>query len=177
MSCGDCHELCARRKVALPERSRQLCAADPRYAALLDQRFGVADETVLPDCVSGPSAPPTLPSLARQATNAAKAGAKFVRSGFRLASEDTQQTRIAACEACEWFLSDVRRCAHEQCGCYVDAKVKVASESCPIGQWSEEPRPTRNPPPRASRKGGCAGCSAVTATAGRPPDNPERQGP
>lgn len=45
---------------------------------------------------------------------------------------EVQKTRIDICNDCE-FLSVVRNC--KKCGCFVDAKTKLAIASCPLKKW------------------------------------------
>jgi len=50
------------------------------------------------------------------------------------ASKETEQQRINICTTCELFENN--RC--KKCGCYLAAKRKIATESCPIGKWGQE---------------------------------------
>jgi hypothetical protein len=49
-----------------------------------------------------------------------------------LADEEVQQTRISICNSCE-FLTMTRNC--KKCGCFVDAKSRLAGQHCPIRKW------------------------------------------
>jgi hypothetical protein len=50
------------------------------------------------------------------------------------ASEETSDVRSMICQNCEMF--EEERCL--ECGCFISAKIKIASESCPLGYWDEE---------------------------------------
>lgn len=65
------------------------------------------------------------------------ASARFARSGFAPTPPDTLATREATCRACpEWdaaALNATGRC--RKCGCSTWAKLRMATERCPIGKW------------------------------------------
>jgi len=44
------------------------------------------------------------------------------------------QARYDICKACEFFRPSLATC--EKCGCFMKAKVKLASAKCPEGKWS-----------------------------------------
>lgn len=50
-----------------------------------------------------------------------------------LASDDVQKDRINICNSCEFLFTPTRNC--KKCGCFVDAKTKLQSASCPINKW------------------------------------------
>ena len=52
-------------------------------------------------------------------------------SGIFASSEIISQ-RTAICNSCE-FLLLTRNCA--KCGCFVDAKVRLQSSTCPMKKW------------------------------------------
>ena len=75
---------------------------------------------------------------------------KFARSGFATAPPEILATREATCRACpEWdaaALNNTGRC--RKCGCSTWAKLRMATESCPIGKWkavSAAPEVARKP--------------------------------
>lgn len=49
-----------------------------------------------------------------------------------LADEELQNERISICNSCE-FLTMTRNC--KKCGCFVDAKTRLAGQHCPLGKW------------------------------------------
>ncbi len=67
----------------------------------------------------------------------AKSAWKFSASGFSTTPPDALATREATCRACpEWdaaALNGTGRC--RKCGCSTWAKLRMASERCPIGKW------------------------------------------
>lgn len=73
------------------------------------------------------------PSLLQQANNVVTAAARFAQSGFKTASRMTIEARLAVCQVCESLDAPHGRCF--ECGCYVGAKTRMASEECPLGKW------------------------------------------
>ena len=63
--------------------------------------------------------------------------ANFSLSGFTTTPPDILATREATCRACpEWdadALNNTGRC--RKCGCSTWAKLRMATERCPIGKW------------------------------------------
>jgi len=57
--------------------------------------------------------------------------AESVKESF--ADEATQKFRIEICNSCEHLFSPTRNC--KKCGCFVDAKTRIKSSSCPIAKW------------------------------------------
>ena len=49
------------------------------------------------------------------------------------ADEKTQQERIAICNSCPELNDSLRQC--KVCLCFVDAKTKLKSSSCPVKKW------------------------------------------
>jgi len=68
---------------------------------------------------------------------ATTAAVRFARSGFTTTPPEILATREATCRACpEWdaqALNATGRC--RKCGCSTWAKLRMATESCPIGKW------------------------------------------
>ena len=62
---------------------------------------------------------------------------RFARSGFSPTPPEVLAEREATCRACpEWdaaALNNTGRC--RKCGCSTWAKLRMASESCPLGKW------------------------------------------
>lgn len=65
------------------------------------------------------------------------AGSKFTASGFSATPPEILATREATCRACpEWdaaALNATGRC--RKCGCSTWAKLRMATERCPMGKW------------------------------------------
>jgi hypothetical protein len=78
-----------------------------------------------------------LPSLREQFEAAAQATGRFARSGFQTPPPDILANREATCRACpEWdaaALKGTGRC--RKCGCSTWAKLRMATERCPLGKW------------------------------------------
>jgi hypothetical protein len=73
-------------------------------------------------------------------TRPAKVGAAFItwgKSGFTATPPEILAEREAACRACpEWdaaALNATGRC--RKCGCSTWAKLRMATERCPLGKW------------------------------------------
>jgi hypothetical protein len=70
---------------------------------------------------------------------------RFARSGFTTTPPEALATREATCKACpEWdaqALNKTGRC--RKCGCSTWAKLRMATERCPLGKW--EPHLTTPP--------------------------------
>ncbi len=49
--------------------------------------------------------------------------------------DEQKRIRLELCDPCE-FKKDAR-CG--KCGCYLRAKVKMATEACPVGKWMAIP--------------------------------------
>ncbi len=78
-----------------------------------------------------------LPSVAEMATSLVRSAGRFARSGFALADAETLASRQSVCQSCEqWDAAGLRgtgRC--RKCGCSTQAKLRMASEKCPLGKW------------------------------------------
>ena len=79
----------------------------------------------------------TTPPLTSQIPSALHAAHRFARSGFATTPPEALATREATCRACpEWdatALNATGRC--RKCGCSTWAKLRIATERCPIGKW------------------------------------------
>lgn len=64
----------------------------------------------------------------------------FARAGFAATPPEALATRESTCRACpEWdaqALKGTGRC--KKCGCSTWAKLRMATERCPIGKWETE---------------------------------------
>jgi hypothetical protein len=62
---------------------------------------------------------------------------KWVSSGFNETNKDTLQKRLSACGVCEFWdkssFGGTGKC--KKCGCSTWAKLRMATEKCPIGKW------------------------------------------
>lgn len=78
--------------------------------------------------------------LARRAemlTRFGHAAHRFARSGFAATPPEILATREATCRACDQWdaaaLNATGRC--RKCGCSTWAKLRMATERCPLGRW------------------------------------------
>lgn len=100
-------------------------------------------------------------AAAKAAYEAAKAGAAGAVSiatstlGINRAPDDVIDTRRDLCMQCEHMhgclgdrvhccgrLSDFRDPSTPTCGCVIEAKIKLATTSCPVGRWSRSQKRT-----------------------------------
>ena len=80
------------------------------------------------------TAPPSLP---QQAANLGSSLVKWAGSGFTATDPDTLASRMEICRGCDLWdaagMAGTGRC--RKCGCSTQAKLRMASEKCPIGKW------------------------------------------
>ncbi|MFZ9964799.1 MAG: hypothetical protein ACO3GO_06280 [Terrimicrobiaceae bacterium] len=79
----------------------------------------------------------------REIAQGIKAATRFARSGFATTPPDILAEREAICRACpEWdaaALNSTGRC--RKCGCSTWAKLRMATERCPLGKWEPASQP------------------------------------
>ena len=77
------------------------------------------------------------PSIPQMLKTAGLAAVNFARSGFVATDAETLATREATCKSCNLWdaaaINGTGRC--KKCGCSTWAKLRMASEKCPIGKW------------------------------------------
>lgn len=59
----------------------------------------------------------------------AKGKSVFVESAI-------QSNRMSTCRGCTEFVATTSQC--KRCGCFMSAKTRLKSASCPIGKWGRE---------------------------------------
>ena len=78
-----------------------------------------------------------FPSLPEQAGNLYDLFQKMAKDAIDgdsvFVDEFEQQRRYDMCQVCEHFASSAKRC--KKCGCFMKAKVKLKSASCPVKKW------------------------------------------
>lgn len=78
----------------------------------------------------------TLPTTFQMVGKFTKATYNWAKSGFKLADEAELARRKSICKTCNFWYPTARmglgKCL--KCGCS-SAKLKLASEKCPIGKW------------------------------------------
>ncbi len=77
------------------------------------------------------------PPLTTQAATASKSLLNWATSGLQLASDEELAKRQAICAGCEFWdaqaFQGTGRC--QKCGCSTWAKLRMATEKCPIDKW------------------------------------------
>lgn len=63
---------------------------------------------------------------------AIRAGYAKIRGYSVFTPPDVHEKRVQACENCPKMTED-RQCLI--CGCFIDAKTAISTESCPLGSW------------------------------------------
>ncbi len=86
-------------------------------------------------CGGGTGSQPA-PSLLTQGMTAAAAAGRWIASGLRLSSDETQASRRAICEGCPEFDREHGRC--KICRCFISMKVRLPAEACPLSKWLAE---------------------------------------
>lgn len=96
---------------------------------------------------AGPRAPmpPVKTQLAHAAGALRRAAQAVVKREPLLATAAEAEARREICASCPDLVNG--RCA--RCGCFYKAKIKLATERCPLGKWPVRDVPA--PPPRAAR--------------------------
>jgi hypothetical protein len=85
--------------------------------------------------------PQHIIDLRARAYSLATSSHRFARAGFATTPPEALVTRETTCRACpEWdaaALNNTGRC--RKCGCSTWAKLRMATESCPLGKWAAVP--------------------------------------
>lgn len=94
----------------------------------------------------GDKAPEMLARRAEMLARFGHAAHRFLRHGAPTTPPEILAEREATCRACpEWDAAALRgtgRC--RKCGCSTWAKLRMATESCPLGKWTAAPLKTEN---------------------------------
>jgi hypothetical protein len=84
------------------------------------------------------------PSLGQMVQSAGGSLKKWVKGGMAKASQSVIEARLETCKGCELWdsqaLKGTGRC--KKCGCSTWAKIRMATERCPIGKWGAVDTPT-----------------------------------
>jgi hypothetical protein len=79
------------------------------------------------------------PNMWQMMKTAAQAGKNFVKSGMRFVTQEEFEQREIICKGCEYWnpkgYANTGQCL--KCGCATKAKLRLASESCPIKKWDK----------------------------------------
>ncbi len=146
--CQGCDKLCVRRGGArLTANQRTKCAESQKAFDMYDRLYGVPEEGSEPVTPAKAKAGRKQPkrkepagsiSRTHQAWNAARSVAAFLGDGCKFVDKEVYAKRIARCDTCPHRNNTTCRL----CGCYVNIKAKLNSQTCPIGKWAD-----LNPPP------------------------------
>jgi hypothetical protein len=76
------------------------------------------------------------PTVAEMALNFGGAMARWIKGGFKVASEAEFQRRLLICQGCpNWSATaGIGRC--KKCGCCTSLKLWLETERCPLGKWA-----------------------------------------
>jgi hypothetical protein len=78
-----------------------------------------------------------LPSVWSMVKNVGKAAVKSAKSGFKMVTASQYEERTNICKSCEFWnpkaFYNTGQCV--KCGCSTKAKLKLATEKCPVGKW------------------------------------------
>jgi hypothetical protein len=136
-----------------PPLCTRVCGGEQKYINLV---IGMARPSA-PHHLLAPSDPPSHPSLARQAWNAARAifraGTSLITTGHLKATRDQQEARLAICRECDRYDETQVRC--RECGCYLVEKTSWITEQCPLSP------PKWGPLVPPSGSAGCGGCGGA----------------
>ena len=77
--------------------------------------------------------PPPLASQIKSAAGTLVAECGVALAGEAAVNNATKAARLAACEACEFFIAADRRC--QKCGCWMELKTAFRTATCPEGKW------------------------------------------
>jgi hypothetical protein len=77
------------------------------------------------------------PSHYKMASSLVKAALDWTKSGFPIPDPETFNARLETCKGCEFWdesgFAKTGRC--KKCGCSTQAKLRMATEKCPIDKW------------------------------------------
>jgi hypothetical protein len=89
------------------------------------------------DATAGSNQEIQAPGVWQMMKTAAIAGKNFVKSGMKFVTEEQFEAREAICKGCEYWnpkgYGNTGQCL--KCGCATKAKLRLASESCPLQKW------------------------------------------
>lgn len=113
------------RCVALALEARRLRSQHPPIVSKLEEKPPSIHKAVAP------------PSISKMVASASKSLTKWVGSGLSQSTQEVIDARLSICKGCELWdakaLNETGRCL--KCGCATWAKIRMATERCPIGKW------------------------------------------
>ena len=106
-------------------------------ASKITESNAILDVKASPLADRQPAKPLKPPPFISMAHNFAKAANKWVNSNFLKTDDASLEMRLEACRKCEFWnakgFGGTGRCM--KCGCSTWAKLRMATEKCPIGKW------------------------------------------
>jgi hypothetical protein len=76
-------------------------------------------------------------TLKEKLRSASKSFSQWAGSGFKIAPKESYDERLGICKSCDFWdptaFADTGKC--KLCGCSTVAKLRMATEKCPIGKW------------------------------------------
>lgn len=83
----------------------------------------------------------TQPTLFNQIKSVTKAAFDWSKAGFKQVEPSVLEERLKICGGCEFWdstgFAGTGRC--QKCGCSTQAKLRMATEKCPIDKWGVSP--------------------------------------
>jgi predicted Zn-ribbon and HTH transcriptional regulator len=77
-------------------------------------------------------------TLTELATSFLTDTARFAATGFKTTPDDIFEQRLNVCKSCEHYdeksFAGTGRCG--ECGCSIQAKLRIGSSSCPLNKWT-----------------------------------------
>ena len=134
---------CKGKQIGWPKDLRRAVAADggdwdesdsENFEALLKEKYG---EEFVDDGLKeiDPEGSRRGPSFWNTVSNFSRAMYDWSKKGFEVSSKEESERRLNICKSCPLY--ENLRCKHADCGCFVNAKARVATESCPVGKWEK----------------------------------------
>jgi hypothetical protein len=73
----------------------------------------------------------SLEELMRAGASLTNSVTEWAESGFQICKAEELDNRLSICNSCEFMFEN--RCL--KCGCFLQAKARLATSRCPEGKW------------------------------------------
>lgn len=92
---------------------------------------------------------PHQPTILERVDRVSKAVRKWIAAGSPVRTAAELSQCFAICAGCDKYQPGALPVADKcgQCGCFLSAKARMATEACPLGKWPTRPTTTTSPPP------------------------------
>ena len=82
-------------------------------------------------------APQTKPNMGSMLASVSNSAKTWLASGMPVSESEVVQVRLKTCQSCEWWDSKAFKGTGKclKCGCSTWAKLRMATERCPLGKW------------------------------------------